>query len=243
MQAYTKIYNVLRDRILNGIYPAGDKLPPERVLCESLGVSRITVRHAIRLLEEQGLIERFQGRGTFVRSAQPQKLPIINGDFVGSMRKEAPHLQRQLLNFGQVVPPPAIAEAFGLVKTETCLLLERADILDGQAIAYDRGYLPLRFNRSLDQDLLTRVDFWLILQEREGFTVTHAIETVEAVAANALAVERLGVLPLSPILLVIDTSYGSSGQALGVFESVYRGDRIKLTATHAGGVLPHQRKE
>lgn len=55
---YRKIYNNLRKKILDKTLAEGDKVPPERVLCETYGVSRVTVRHALRMLHDQGLVER-----------------------------------------------------------------------------------------------------------------------------------------------------------------------------------------
>ena len=59
----------IRARIEAGEWPAGSQIPAEDRLCEWLGVSRITVRHALRNLEALGLLRREHGRGTFVRSA------------------------------------------------------------------------------------------------------------------------------------------------------------------------------
>jgi GntR family transcriptional regulator, N-acetylglucosamine utilization regulator len=59
----------LRALIADGTWPDGAQLPNEANLSEMLGVSRITIRHALRNMEEWGLLRREQGRGTFVRTA------------------------------------------------------------------------------------------------------------------------------------------------------------------------------
>ena len=56
-------------RISDGHWPIGSRIPAEDQLCRLLGVSRITIRHALRNLEDYGLLRREHGRGTFVRSA------------------------------------------------------------------------------------------------------------------------------------------------------------------------------
>lgn len=58
----------LKDRIITGVYKDGDQLPPEPALCEMFGVSRITVREALKKLNMMGLIDIKQGKGTFVRA-------------------------------------------------------------------------------------------------------------------------------------------------------------------------------
>lgn len=56
----------LLDWITSARFPLHSRLPPERALCEQLGVGRATLRHALRTLEAQGRISRHVGRGTFV---------------------------------------------------------------------------------------------------------------------------------------------------------------------------------
>ena len=63
---YKQIVRALSDSIANGTYRPGDKLPTEAELIEQFGVSRITVRSAIKEMEDAGLVERARGKGTFV---------------------------------------------------------------------------------------------------------------------------------------------------------------------------------
>ncbi len=66
---YRFIYNELVDKIVRGEYPPGSRLPSEKELAESYGVSRITSRKSLGMLAEEGLAERLPGKGTFVRHA------------------------------------------------------------------------------------------------------------------------------------------------------------------------------
>src|SRR5712692_298719 len=63
---YYQLENLLREKIMSGSFATGDRLPTESDLIHQYGVSRITVRQALTALAEEGLIERRQGRGTFV---------------------------------------------------------------------------------------------------------------------------------------------------------------------------------
>jgi DNA-binding LacI/PurR family transcriptional regulator len=63
---YYQVYLSVRDRIISGEFAPGDMIPTERKLCEEFGVSRITVIKGLDILESEGLIDRQQGRGTFV---------------------------------------------------------------------------------------------------------------------------------------------------------------------------------
>ena len=70
---YRKISNDIVDGISNGTYPIGSLLPTEYALCERYGVSRYTVREAIRYVQSLGLVSRRQGQGTQVRTNQVRR--------------------------------------------------------------------------------------------------------------------------------------------------------------------------
>ncbi len=63
---YMQIYRLMRDDIICGVYPYGQKLPSKRLLCEELGVSTVTVEHAYELLCDEGYIESRERSGFFV---------------------------------------------------------------------------------------------------------------------------------------------------------------------------------
>jgi len=66
--AYNQMAQTLRERILSAAWKPGAQLPTERSLCDSFAVSRITVRRALQILEEESLVLRRQGRGTYVNA-------------------------------------------------------------------------------------------------------------------------------------------------------------------------------
>ena len=65
---YMQIKENIQRKIEEGVYADGDKLPSERALCETFSVSRIPVRKALEMLESEGLIRSFQGKGSFVKA-------------------------------------------------------------------------------------------------------------------------------------------------------------------------------
>ena len=76
---YEQIKNIIEQQIKNGELKEGEKIPSERELCEIYDVSRITVRQAIALAENEGLLYRSQGMGTFVAKPKiKQELTRVN---------------------------------------------------------------------------------------------------------------------------------------------------------------------
>jgi DNA-binding GntR family transcriptional regulator len=81
--AYRQLASVLRDRIRNGELPAGRRLPSEKDLHDEFGLARETIRRALAVLRQEGLIEVRQGHGTYVVDA-PSKVELTPGDRVTS---------------------------------------------------------------------------------------------------------------------------------------------------------------
>ena len=230
-RAYLRLFNVLKEEILRGVYVPGQKIPTERELCTHFGVSRITARHALRLLSEQGMLDRQVGRGSYVGSARPAKLPILQSDFTGSVRREAPNMKRRLLSKQFTVAPTQIAATLGLLKSEKCLIAERLDLIEDEPLAYDTAYIPLNLAGNISDEMLIRIDFLESWLSAEGITLSHSVESIEAKLADLEAAKKLSVDQCSPVLVVMDTVYITDGRVAGVFESVYRADRFRLIST------------
>jgi GntR family transcriptional regulator len=229
--AYDRLYNHLREKIISGEYPGGMKLPSERELCEGYGVSRITIRHALRLLEDQGLIERTPGRGTFVRTNKPRKVPISDMDYVHSVKMSLPNMHRELIDTRKITPPDDIAQNLELLKADSCLLIERLDILDQEPLSYDRGYIPLDFSTSIDDQLLVQVEFLDLWLKKQGLVISYIQSSTEAVRADEVTARRLGMTKGDPVLLTIEIFYTPGGRPAAQFNTHYHGDRFKLVST------------
>ncbi len=227
---YSKIYDNVKSQILGSQYAAGQKLPPERVLCNQFGVSRITARHALRLLKEDGLVERFQGKGTFVKNTKTAKLPITDLGFAKSVQFYAPGLYRKLLRNEMVIAPLDISKSLSL-DTQKCFLAVRTDILDNQNIAFDKVYIVPKYCKSVTEYLLVKVDFFEKWLETEKIKVAYCNETIEAIEADKEIASILNIKHGGPILKAVETYYDTNNITFAVFESYYSGDKVKLTST------------
>lgn len=240
-KAYLRLQNVIREQILAGDVRPGERLPTERELGERHGVSRITTRHALRVLEEQGLIERLPGKGTFVRENRARKISISEGDYTGSLRRASRQIVRRLVRYEPVQPPREVRDALRLLAGESCVLAVRVDDLDNEPVAYDHAYFLLRHRDSLDPELLVRVDFLARWIDRAGIRLSHSQEIIESVAAGPEAAGLLKIAQGSPLLVTTEVMSDAAGVAVHVAESYYLGDRFRLTETvSAENVLGRQ---
>jgi len=229
--AYHKVYNIIREQILGKKLLPGQKLSAERILCETYGVSRITVRRALQMLQEQGLLVRQPGKGTFVRTPNSKKLPILDNDYEKSLKEEAPDIIRKVITNELMCPPEDIKDELDLLKSEECQLIERLDVQHGIPLSYDKGYIPKNLAGSINDSILNQVSFLHLWAEQEDLSISYIRSGTEAVAASDIDAERLNVEIGFPMLKTVDTIYSTNGKALAVFVTIFRGDKFKLVST------------
>ncbi|WP_106767890.1 GntR family transcriptional regulator [Paenibacillus faecalis] len=136
---YLQIKNIIKDRILYGVYPLGTNIPSEPQLEKEFGVSKITVRGAIQELVQEGYLEKGSGKGTkVIRITSTSKLSRWKR-FTEILVEEGHQIKKQWLN-AEMVRNEAGTEPYSLFG-ENCLKLERVYLLDDVPYIYYTHYL------------------------------------------------------------------------------------------------------
>ena len=136
-RVYHEIVNQIRGLIGDGRIKPGDRLPPERELAEMFNASRNSVRDAMRVLEQMGLVESRQGDGTYVQSVSAERL----AEPLALMLLQSRTQMRELWEVRQVLEP-AIAE-FAAERITDEELDELEAILEAQRLKVDSGFIAL----------------------------------------------------------------------------------------------------
>jgi GntR family transcriptional regulator len=235
--AHAQIEAWLADAVAEGRLSAGDRLAPERELAERLGVSRMTLRHALSSLERRGLIARRVGRdgGTFV--AEP-KLELVG--LAGlSDQLRALGLAAGARVLSAECRPASVAEAADLLLESAAPVYElvRIRLADGEPVALERTILPANaFPGLLDQPL--ERSLYELMRGRYDDVPVRAVERLEPSVAGAEEAGALGVATGAPLLAVDRTAYGSSDRPLELGRDLFRGDRVRVVwATELRGAV------
>jgi GntR family transcriptional regulator len=220
--AHAQIESWLDDAVAAGKLGPGDRLPPERELAERLGVSRMTLRHALDSLERRGIVVRHVGRdgGTFV--AEPKlELAGLAG------------LSDQLRALGLAAGARVVSAVERDATTAEGELgarvyeLVRVRLANGEPVALERGvYAADAFPGLLDEQL--EGSLYELMRRRRDEVPTRAVERLEPVLADVEDAQALGVAAGSPLLLVERDAYGPSGRLLERSHDLFRGDRTRV---------------
>src|SRR6266446_5923777 len=239
LTVHGQIEDWLADAIATGRLAPGDRLPTEQDLAEWLGVSRMTLRHALAQLAQRGLVTRSVGRsgGTFV--AQPkveQDLTTLAG-FSEQLRRHGMVAGARVLSARERPAGPAAGAALRTGEDDPVYEVRRIRLADGRPIALERSLFPAaRFPGMLE----FRLDgsLYELLEVRYGLRPHRARESLEPVTAGVREAEALEVAEGAPLMLVERTAYARSGEPVEFARDLFRGDRTKLvvwTSELAGG--------
>lgn len=229
--SYGLVAGALRARILSGELRPGQQLPTERVLCGQFSVSRITIRRALGILEEEQLLQRHQGRGTYVTAAPMRRIPLLDVDFAGSVAAHAPDMGRRLDCRRWEPAAPETAALLKVLPGDIVLYARRTDTLAGNPIAYDDVYLLGRCADALQEGDLAMLAFLERWQEVQQITLAYATQVIEAVAAKGAVARHLAIKSGTPVLKGTEIYYLADDCPAGVFVSHYRHDIFRLTGT------------
>ncbi len=227
---YAQVTEVLAREIRDGVHPVGSLLPPEPQLCQRFAVSRHTVREAVRLLCEQGLVSRQQGVGTRVLSSQPEKRYVASLSSLGDLMAYTQQTRLKYLGSRWTVPNAALAQLLRCKPKERWLELDtcRYPVEGGPPIVHMRIFVRPQCDGI--QHALEDGDAWVygLIEKHGGERILEAQQVVGAIGVPEGSARILGVEPGSPGLFIRRYYLGQGGRLLSVSLNVYPVDRFEF---------------
>ncbi|MEZ2128546.1 MULTISPECIES: GntR family transcriptional regulator [unclassified Sinorhizobium] len=216
---YKRLKTAIEEAIRSNALKAGAILPGERVIAETLALSRVTVRKALALLEEEGLLNRRHGFKTEVGSRVEKSLSTLTS-FSEDIRARglvpgclwlSKHISR---------PSPAEMMALGIAGNANVVRMKRVRTADGVPIAVETSAVPVRF---LPSPELVRDSLYEALDAR-GFIPQRAIQRMRSRAASTEDAKYLHCEAGAPLLMTERRCFLGDGQIVEYCETRYKGD-------------------
>ncbi|QKW05688.1 GntR family transcriptional regulator [Streptomyces sp. NA04227] len=221
----------LRASILGRPADAPLRLPTEEQLAGHYGVSVLTMRQALKELEDEGLISRHRRRGTFIEPSAHRGAPVRLLGSVDAIVAQQSGMSTELLTHGTAPVPQQLAEHFpGQSEVATFHRLRR-DEKTGEPTNHALNHVRSEVAARLDVAALERWPMTKLLRDLDGVQISRITDTVEARLADPETARLLQVPLLSPILHYTGISYDDDGKVLDVAVIAYRGDRFSFTVT------------
>jgi GntR family transcriptional regulator len=210
-----------------------DRFPTDKELTEHYGVSRHTVREAVRRLRARGLVDRHRGRGSFLTDAVLVQ-PL--GGLYSLFRavEEAGLEQRSEVLFRGTEQNPGVAQRLALPPDTTLVRIERLRYAGGEPLAVDDTWLPADVGRPLLDADLTRAALYDLLTELTDVRITAADEQLTPIVPDDEVVATLHLDPREGVLQV-DRLAWAGDRPVECRTTLIRGQRFRYVSSWRSG--------
>jgi len=233
-----QIFLVLRDRILNGHYERGQVLPSEDELAALFSVSRVTIRAAMAMLEDDDLIERRQGVGTFVsHQIRSSQLHAPVSDLLAHIADIDRKTQVRLLEFDYVKAPFFIQPMFDCDAQAVFQRAVRLRSMGKTPVFYITTFLPQEIAKEFTREDLNSTSIYRLLA-RDGIRLHSGTQVVSAQLADPVVAPVLEVELGAPLLQIRRQHFDQTGRPVEYFEMLASPSKFELHMILDADALP-----
>ncbi len=222
-----KLKQMIKDNKLS----LGSKLPVETELANMLGVSRSSLREAFHILEEEGIIVRRHGIGTFIReevrlARNPLEVNFGVSEIIESMGLRAGTTELQIV---RDKANGYISERLKIDKGSSIVIMKRVRTADEKPIVYSTDILPETTLGKVNIPESFRGSLYKFLERKCGQKVDYSVAKIIPTLANAEICQKLEVSPKSVFLLIEQVDYNVKNQPIEYSKEYWRPDLIEFT--------------
>jgi GntR family transcriptional regulator len=222
---YLQLVDRLEAAIASGLYKDGDPLPPERVLAESLDVSRTTVRKALDELIRRGRVVSRHGSGNFIAARFEQPLARLSG-FTDDMAARGRTSSFKWLERGRGRASPEETMALNLGPGDDVCHFVRLRFADGEPMCIERATIPARY---LPDPHVVDQSLYAALRAR-GLEPVRALQHLRAAALSPADAAHLDLPAGTPVMATVRQGFLADDRPVEFTRSIYRADRYDFVA-------------
>lgn len=227
--AYIQITNIIKQRIAEGVFRPGNRLPPESKLCKSFNVSPMTVRRSINLLLDQGIVTTIQGGGTFVRSIAFEEMAFRLEEF-HQLFKDNKKTRVKLLEVKIERADEITALKLDIAEGDRAILLRRLILDEIDPVLYHKEYLIYDPNRPIVEDEMEVTSLHGLFSGTGDSNLKRGEMSIEAMVLNKRLAEILNAPENSPAFRLEHIFYDFDDRPISWGRFLCRGDRFRFTS-------------
>jgi GntR family transcriptional regulator len=230
-----QLYVLAKDEILGYIHEndlaIGDLLPPESHFVSRLGISRGTLREAMRVLEEEGVVRRKQGIGTLIcDTTNPIRSTLDFNESVSEMiLGQGMKPGSKDTKVESIKADPELAEKLNLNPAESVISLSRIRTADSVPVAYTIDFLPSSVVPEKFSQALKGGSLYTYMEERLGIELTNSMLQIQPTRAPKSIAFSLEVKPGTLLMLLKQTDTNTRNKPVLYSEEYFVADRFTFT--------------
>jgi len=224
---YYQLKEILRKNILAGVWKAGEKIPTEKELSQTFGVSIAVVRQAVSLLVEEGFLVKRQGKGTFVVDARVRQGPRKLSSFSEEMSTMGLKASSIVLEKAVKEADEKISKALQIQPKTRVVMVRRLRLANDEPLGIQTFYVPEYLVVDFLQNDLTQ-SLYKLLESKYGIVITSAYEKYFATVLDKYECKLLKVKWPFAGFIVERIAFDRSGIPVEYTESVIRSDKYSV---------------
>lgn len=226
---YLAIYEALKAHVQG--MPANTLLPTENELAEEFVVSRVTIRQALALLNQAGLIERVRGKGTIVSPPKIVRNNIPMTALEDDFRRQGIQFETRILQYeADFRAPPNVAEALKIHAKDKVGYLRLTRIVNRQIVCCEHRYLPASLASRFDPQTVLSRGLAHVVSELANAPIDQVEFETEILPADIETAGILGVAPGAPVFQNSFVYFLADETPVETGKIIYRVDRCKFRA-------------
>ena len=217
--------------ITGGRYPVGSLLPTEFELCTQFGVSRHTIREAIRRLQERGLVTRQRGIGTSVKASRVETRYVQSTAAISDLPRYVDDTRLVTSEAAEVIADDALAELLRCPEGQRWLKVTgfRYAGKDKLPMALTEIYVNAAYGGIGKLIGTMKVPVYTLIEKQYGITIVEVRQEIRATTIGAADAKRLSVKPGSAGLVVTRRYFGDNDRPVEVAVNLHPADRFSYS--------------
>ena len=234
---WSSVREELAQRIASGEMPPGYQLPPEPELATGFGVSRATVREALRSLEEDGFLTRTRGAGTFVTHRPRLRNNLdVNFGVTDAIRAAGMEPGSEANRVVERPASPEVARRLAIQSGAPIVAVERVRTADRRPVVYSQDIMPSAVvgDRSDLLERLTGRSIYEYLERDRGIVVHHGVANFRPIKADRTVAGALRVIKGALLLYIRQVDYNDQGRPVLLSDEYHLADAFEFTVVRRG---------
>ncbi len=226
---YLQICDLIREKIDSGEIVIGSRIWSESDIIEKFNVSRNTARKALETLQNEGIVSRIQGKGSFVSQPKVDYGLQYLMSFSEEIHQKRLEPTSKVICFTREHPEPFHAANLKIPEDQWVLKLERVRYADQSPIAYQLTFIPENLCPGLLDYNFAQQSLYAVFEQEYNHVLSWQKTVVKPVVADPFIAETLRVSPQTPLLYTESITYLAGGTPIESNKNIYLSERYQFT--------------
>lgn len=223
---YQQLHETILKKVESGEYGPGDRIPSEQQLSEMYGVSRITVRNALKRLVDEDILVKKHGKGTFVTMPEYVESLFAGGSFTESCLQISAVPGTHIIASEKITADAELASHLEMTEGSQAICLTRLRIVDGLPAIFEKDYFQPRFDFLMQIDLQDK-SILDVIRKYTGMQLKEFADVFDVCNATDFQAHQLDCAPGTPLLYIKQTVYAEKRRLMYFNKQYIRTDRYK----------------